>query len=227
MTDKNKRAVVLLSGGMDSSVVLADAIHKGFEVYALTFNYGQRHRVEIESAKKQANTAGVQSHIVFNLDIGQFGGSALTTEIQVPKNTENDKIPVTYVPARNTVFLSVALSYAETIGANDIFIGVSAVDYSGYPDCRPEFVRSFEVTANLGTKAADEGQRFVIHAPLVHLTKEETVRLGQKYGVNFKNTHTCYDPAPDGSPCGECDSCRLRVKGFEDAGTTDPVVDSK
>lgn len=224
MNEKQKKAVVLLSGGMDSSVVLADAISGGYEVYALTFHYGQRHRVEIEAAKKQVADTGVASHIVFDLNLAQFGGSALTDKIDVPHNIDTNEIPVTYVPARNTVFLSVALSYAEAIGARDIFIGVSSVDYSGYPDCRPEFIESFERTANLGTRAADGGEPFRIHAPLVRLTKEETVRLGEKYGVNFKNTHTCYDPTPDGKPCGECDSCRLRKKGFDEAGLDDPVI---
>ena len=226
MNNKKKAAVVLLSGGMDSSVVLADAIHRGFDAHALTFQYGQRHRVEIEAAKQQAAALGAASHMVFTLDIGQFGGSALTADIAVPRNAESNDIPITYVPARNTVFLAVALSYAETIGARDIFIGVSAVDYSGYPDCRPEFVKSFEQTANLGTRAADEGAPFTIHAPLVALTKEETVLLGVRYGVDFGRTHTCYDPNPDGSPCGECDSCRLRIKGFEDAGLVDPTIKS-
>ncbi|MBN2714956.1 MAG: 7-cyano-7-deazaguanine synthase QueC [Deltaproteobacteria bacterium] len=228
MKNTKKAAIVLLSGGMDSSVVLADAKNKGFDVHAITFRYGQRHQVEIDSAKAQAKSFDVVSHIVFNLDIGQFGGSALTADIAVPRNSgpeqgQNQLIPVTYVPARNTVFLSVALSYAETIGARDIFIGVSAVDYSGYPDCRPEFIEAFERTANLGTRAADDGERFTIHAPLIHLTKEETVLLGKKYGVDFGKTHTCYDPGPDGAPCGECDSCRLRMKGFKAAGFTDPA----
>ncbi len=224
MNEKKKKAVVLLSGGMDSSVVLADAISRGYEVYALTFYYGQRHRVELETAKKQVAAANVANHIVFDLNLAQFGGSALTDNIAVPHNIDANEIPVTYVPARNTVFLSVALSYAEAIGARDIFIGVSSVDYSGYPDCRPEFIESFERTANLGTKAADGGELFRIHAPLIRLSKEETVLLGRKYGVNFKNTHTCYDPTPDGKPCGECDSCRLRKKGFDEAGLDDPAI---
>jgi 7-cyano-7-deazaguanine synthase len=224
MSKKKKKAVVLLSGGMDSSVVLADAISRGYEVHALTFYYGQRHRVELEAAKKQVAAADVANHIVFDLNLAQFGGSALTDNIDVPHNIEANEIPVTYVPARNAVFLSVAVSYAEAIGARDVFIGVSSVDYSGYPDCRPEFIESFERTANLGTKAADGGELFRIHAPLIRLTKEETVLLGRKYGVNFKNTHTCYDPTPDGKPCGECDSCRLRKKGFDEAGLDDPVI---
>jgi 7-cyano-7-deazaguanine synthase len=224
MNEKKKKAVVLLSGGMDSSVVLADAISRGYEVHALTFYYGQRHRVELEAAKKQVAAADVANHIVFDLNLAQFGGSALTDNIDVPHNIEANEIPVTYVPARNTVFLSVALSFAEAIGARDIFIGVSSVDYSGYPDCRPEFIESFEQTANLGTKAADGGELFRIHAPLIRLTKEETVLLGRKHGVNFKDTHTCYDPTPDGKPCGECDSCRLRKKGFDEAGLEDPVI---
>ncbi|MBN2528778.1 MAG: 7-cyano-7-deazaguanine synthase QueC [Deltaproteobacteria bacterium] len=224
MTQKKKQAVVLLSGGMDSSVVLADAVHKGFDVHAITFRYGQRHGMEIEAAKVQAKSALVSKHIVFDLNIGQFGGSALTDIIDVPHNVESNEIPVTYVPARNTVFLSVALSYAESIGARDIFIGVSSVDYSGYPDCRPEFIESFEATANLGTRAADGEGHFTIHAPLIRLTKEETVRLGEMYGVDFEHTHTCYDPGPDGTPCETCDSCRLREKGFKEAGMADPVL---
>lgn len=218
-----KKAVVLLSGGMDSSVVLAEVTNRGFEVHAITFRYGQRHAIEIESAKKQAKRFKVKEHTVFELNLAQFGGSALTDNIDVPKETGSAEIPVTYVPARNTVFLSVALSYAETLDAKDIFIGVSAVDYSGYPDCRPAFIKSFEQTANLGTRAADGGEQYKVHAPLVSLTKEETVRLGESLGVNFKDTHTCYDPGDNGEPCGKCDSCRLRIKGFDEANRVDPV----
>ncbi|MBN2343306.1 MAG: 7-cyano-7-deazaguanine synthase QueC [Deltaproteobacteria bacterium] len=226
MTVQKKKAVVLLSGGMDSSVVLAQAISHGFEVFALTFRYGQRHQVEIDAACKQTAAFPAARHTVFDLNLSQFGGSALTTDMDVPKNVESSDIPVTYVPARNTVFLSVALSYAEAIGARDIFIGVSSVDYSGYPDCRPAFIEAFEQVANLGTKAADGGERFRIHAPLIRLTKEETVQLGNRLNVNFANTHTCYDPAPNGTPCGECDSCRLRIKGFTEAGLIDPAMTS-
>lgn len=224
MKFEKKKAVVLLSGGMDSSVVLASAIEQGFDVSALTFRYGQRHVAEVDAARKQVARFSVKTHIIFDLNLGQFGGSALTTNIAVPKNVDSATIPITYVPARNTVFLSVATSYAEAINARDIFIGVSAVDYSGYPDCRPEFIKSFEQTANLGTKAADDGNAYSIHAPLINLTKEETVLLGKRLGVQFEDTHTCYDPGPGGVPCGECDSCRLRQKGFDEAGEVDPVI---
>lgn len=221
----SRKAVVLLSGGMDSSVVLAIAKQQGFEVHALTFSYGQRHSVELEASKLQAKQHGAASHRVFDLNLGQFGGSALTSETEVPKDgaaSDGDGgIPATYVPARNTVFLSVALSMAEAIGAHDIFLGVSSVDYSGYPDCRPEYIEAFEKLANLATRAADGGEKYSIHAPLINLTKEETVALGMELDVDFSVTRTCYDPDETGRPCGECDACRLRLKGFQEAGLVD------
>jgi 7-cyano-7-deazaguanine synthase len=225
-----KKAIILLSGGMDSSVVLAMAKAEGFECYGLTFDYGQRHKVEIEAARQQVVDQGIVNHIVFNLNIGMFGGSALTDNIEVPKIKNADEglsqqIPITYVPGRNMIFLSIAAGYGETIGARDIFTGVSSVDYSGYPDCRPEFIESMNKTINIATKSGDEGNRFVIHAPLINLTKEETVEAGKKLGVQFKNTRTCYDPREDGAPCGECDACILRAKGFNGAGEKDPVVE--
>jgi 7-cyano-7-deazaguanine synthase len=228
---KNKKAVVLVSGGMDSAVVLAIAKKMGFECHVLTFNYGQRHIVELEASKLQTEKQGAKEHIVFDLNLSLFGGSALTADIDVPKKSsdkeEKDFIPVTYVPARNLVFLSIASSFAESMGARDIFIGVSSVDYSGYPDCRPEFIRSFSEAVNFGTRAADEKEKFTIHAPLINLTKEETVLKGLELGVDFNNTRTCYDPAEDGSPCGKCDACILRAKGFSGAGQIDPLVKGK
>ncbi len=221
-TQLNKKAVVLLSGGLDSATTLAYAVSKGYECHAITFDYGQRHKVEIKAAKKVAKALGAARHLVIKIDLRKFGGSALTSEIPVPKGRSAKKIgegiPATYVPARNTVFLSLALALAEAAGAHDIFIGVNALDYSGYPDCRPEFIRAFEKTANLGTKAGVEGEKFKIHAPLIKLTKAEIVRLGRKLGVDFEMTHSCYDPGPDGAPCGKCDSCLLREKGFKEAG---------
>ncbi len=223
-----RKAVILLSGGMDSSVVLAIATSMGFDCHVLTFDYGQRHNVELEAAKMQSVNQGAASYRIFKIDIGMFGGSALTDHIDVPKNSvsidDEMKIPITYVPARNLIFLSVAAGFAETINARDIFIGVSSVDYSGYPDCRPEFIQSFEQSVNLGTRAADEKLKFKIHAPLLTLTKEETVLKGIELGVDFGNTRTCYDPDKNGNPCGECDSCILRAKGFKGAGIDDPVV---
>lgn len=222
------RAVVLFSGGMDSSVVLAMVADEGFEVHAITISYGQRHRVELDSARKTAQAIGVKRHVFINLDSTPFAGSALTCEdIEVPKGPRppgTDPIPPTYVPARNTVFLSLALAYAESSGARDIFIGVSSVDYSGYPDCRPEFLSSFEETANLGTRSADRGKRFRIQAPLLGMTKGETVTAGIRLGVDFSLTHSCYDPYPAGEPCGQCEACRLRRRGFEEAGIEDPIA---
>ena len=211
-----QKAVVLLSGGMDSSVVAAVAKDRGFEVHALTFAYGQRHEVEIEAARRVVESLSIPVHRIIRLDPVLFSGSALTDDLLVPKgeDAKAGEIPVTYVSARNTVFLSMALSYAESNGARDIFIGVSAVDYSGYPDCRPEFIASFERTANLGTRSADSGDKISIHAPLQLLTKEETALLGRSLGVDFDLTHSCYDPLPDGSPCGSCASCMLRSKGL-------------
>jgi len=224
---EKKKAVVLLSGGMDSAVVLAMAIRDRFEAHALTFSYGQRHSVEIEFARRTALSLGASRHVVFDLNLGAFGGSALTANIEVPKGRKHSgaaDVPITYVPARNAVFLSVAVSLAEAIGARDVFIGVSAVDYSGYPDCRPEFISAFEKAINEGTCAGATGSPFRIHAPLLSLTKEETVRAGAALGVDFGLTRSCYDPAADGTPCGECDSCRLRALGFEAAGSEDPAV---
>ena len=221
-TQLNKKAVVLLSGGLDSATTLAYAVSKGYECHAITFDYGQRHKIEIKSAKKVAKALGAARHLVIKIDLRKFGGSALTSEMPVPKGRSPKKIgegiPATYVPARNTVFLSLALALAEAAGAHDIFIGVNALDYSGYPDCRPEFIRAFERTANLGTKAGVEGEKFRIHAPLIKMTKAEIVKLGRKLGVDFEMTHSCYDPSPDGTPCGKCDSCLLREKGFKEAG---------
>ena len=222
MNLENKKAVILLSGGLDSATTLAYAKSKGYECYALSFDYGQRHKFELKSARKVAKSLGAVRHEVVKIDLSRFGGSALTADIPVPKSRSHKDIgtgiPVTYVPARNTVFLSLALAWAEAIGAHDIFIGVNALDYSGYPDCRPEFIRAFERTANLATKAGVEGAKFKIHAPLIKMTKAEIIRLGRKLGVDYSLTHSCYDPKPDGTPCGRCDSCLLRKKGFEEAG---------
>ena len=219
-----KRAVCLLSGGLDSSTCLAIAKHEGFECYALSFDYGQRHRFELESAARIADFHGAV-HRTIKFDLRQFGGSALTADIDVPKNRElDDAIPVTYVPARNTIFLSFALAWAETLGSQDIFIGVNALDYSGYPDCRPEFIEAFTKMANLSTKAGVEGAKMNIHTPLISLTKSEIVQLGTLLGVNFGETHSCYDPDAEGHPCGACDSCVLRLKGFAEAGLVDPLV---
>lgn len=222
-------AVVLVSGGLDSATTLAIARQQGFDCYALLFDYGQRHAHELEAARRVCESLGVIKHSVCRLDLRSFGGSALTDEIDVPKDRSDeqmdDGIPVTYVPARNTIFLSIALGWAEALGAFDLFIGVNAVDYSGYPDCRPEFIRSFETMANLATKAGVEGTgRFRIHTPLIDLTKAEIIRRGFDAGVDYGLTHSCYDPAPDGRPCGRCDSCSLRARGFAEAGVADPAV---
>jgi 7-cyano-7-deazaguanine synthase len=222
-------AVVLLSGGLDSSTVLAIAREQGFEANALSFAYGQRHAWELEAARRVAQAGGAARHRIATIDLRAFGGSALTDDIAVPKGRGVDEmangIPVTYVPARNTIFLSFALAWAEVLGASDIFIGVNALDYSGYPDCRPEFIRAFEAMANLATKAGVEGrQKLTIHAPLMHMTKAEIVRKGLELGVDFSLTSSCYDPAADGAPCGECDSCILRRKGFRENGMEDPLV---
>lgn len=230
MPKKKKKAIVLLSGGMDSSVVLSIAKEQGYEVAALTFCYGQRHDVEIDAARKQVKHQGVSEHIIFNINLDVFGGSALTDNIEVPKGDRapfSDPIPATYVPARNTVFLSIALAYAETIGAKDIFIGVSSVDYSGYPDCRPEFITAFEKLANIATRAVNTQEKYRIHAPLINLTKEETVLEGAKRNVQFGMTRTCYDPSEEGFPCGKCEACILRAKGFEKAHMEDPVTKLK
>ncbi|MCB9921901.1 MAG: 7-cyano-7-deazaguanine synthase QueC [Planctomycetaceae bacterium] len=227
MTNKPK-AVVLLSGGLDSTTILTLAIEQGFEPYAISFRYGQRHNVELGAAAQIATTAGVAKHIVVDVDLRQLGGSALTSDLAVPKNDRvediGNEIPVTYVPARNTVFLSYSLAWAETLGAGDIFIGVNAVDYSGYPDCRPEYIEAFERMANLATKAAVEGtQQFKIHTPLINLTKAQIIKTGLSLGVDYSLTTSCYDPGADGASCGHCDACLLRRKGFADNGLTDPA----
>jgi len=222
----NKKAVILLSGGLDSTTCLAIAKTQGFELFALTVNYGQRHIFELNSAKYVAQTIGVNKHSIVNIDLSQFGGSALTDNIDVPKDrneTDMTDIPVTYVPARNTVILSMALAWAETLGATDIFIGVNSLDYSGYPDCRPKFIESFEQTANLATKAGVDGNQFKIHTPLIDLTKAEIVKKGTELAVDYAMTTTCYDPYENGNPCSHCDACILRLKGFMEAGLEDPL----
>lgn len=223
-----KNAVILLSGGLDSTTVLAIAKAQGYAPYALSFRYGQRHSIELAAAKAVAAEIGVVQHVVADIDLRMFGGSALTDDIDVPKYESADQvgndIPITYVPARNTVFLSFALAWAEVLNAYDIFIGVSALDYSGYPDCRPEFIESFEAMANLATKVGVEGKhRIKIHTPLIELTKAQTIDKGIALGVDYGKTISCYDPTPDGASCGGCDSCMLRLKGFAEAGHTDPV----
>lgn len=222
-----KRAVVLISGGLDSTTVLAMARGQGFEPVCLSVDYGQRHAVELERARKVAAAMGVTDFRVVSIDLRQVGGSALTADIEVPKDRPADElshgIPVTYVPARNALFLSLALGLAEVVGSTDLFIGVNAVDYSGYPDCRPEFIRSFEAMANLATKAGVEGARFTVHAPLSGMTKADIIREGVKLGVDYGLTHSCYDPDPQGRACGRCDSCVLRRKGFQEAGVSDPT----
>src|SRR4051794_23685776 len=222
-----KRAVVLLSGGLDSSTVLAIAQADGFEPYALSFSYGQRHTAELDAARQIAATRDVAAHVVAEIDLRVFGGSALTTDVDVPKGRAEEEIgsgiPITYVPARNTVFLSFALAWAETLEASDIFMGVNALDYSGYPDCRPEYIEAFERMANLATKAGVEGrQRLTIHAPLMQLTKEEIIRRGLALGVEYAVTRSCYDPDAEGRACGACDACRLRLRGFAAVGIPDP-----
>lgn len=217
-----KKAVVLLSGGLDSSTVLAHAIDQGFTCTALSFDYGQRHQAEMAAARRVADSLGVTDHRLVRLDLSKFGGSALTDEeLSVPDYTGSEDIPITYVPARNTIFLSIALGLAEVLESRDIFIGVSSVDYSHYPDCRPEFIKSFEQLSNLATKAGVEGDHFHIHAPLQHLTKAETLQLGIKLGVDYQLTVSCYQANDKGEACGRCDSCMLRKKGFEDAGLQD------
>lgn len=218
-----KQAVVLLSGGLDSMVCAGIAREQGYSVVALTVDYNQRHRVELEAARKIAAELA-DRHILLPLDLRAFGGSALTSDIAVPKEGVGDGIPVTYVPARNTIFLSLALGLAEATSARDLFIGVNALDYSGYPDCRPEFVAEFEKLANLATKAGVEGDRFTIHAPLQHMTKADIASEAQRLGLDAALSHSCYDPLPDGRHCGTCDACRLRSKGFEEAGIADPTV---
>lgn len=221
------RAVVLLSGGMDSSTTAAIALAEGYEVCALSIRYGQRHAAELEAARRVAERLGIARHVVLDLDLRAFGGSALTADVPVPKDTPLERIgagiPATYVPARNTIFLALALSWAEALGARDIFIGANALDYSGYPDCRPEFIAAFTHMANLGTRAGVSGEGFRIHTPLIALTKREIVLRGLELGVDFGVTSTCYDPAPDGAACGRCEACLLRRKGFEEAGVDDPT----
>ncbi|KJE76687.1 7-cyano-7-deazaguanine synthase QueC [Ferrimicrobium acidiphilum] len=224
----NPPAVVLLSGGLDSTTVLAIAKHQGFEPHALSFDYGQRHGIELKAAQRVARSMGVSNHIVTTINLRSFGGSALTADIAVPHHESieelSEAIPITYVPARNTIFLSFALALAETLGSGDIFIGVNALDYSGYPDCRPEYIRAYEAMANLATKAGVEGQhRLHIHTPLIELSKAEIIRLGLSLKVDYALTHSCYDPSPAGEPCGTCDSCLLREKGFREAGVDDPA----
>lgn len=224
----DRSAVVLLSGGLDSTTVLAIARSEGFTPYALSFRYGQRHAVELAAATRVAEAQGVARHVIADIDLRVFGGSALTSDIDVPKHDDVDEvdesIPLTYVPARNTIFLSFALAYAETVGASDVFIGVSALDYSGYPDCRPEYIEAYEAMANLATRAGVEGQKLKIHTPLIEMTKGQTVELGLKLGVDYGLTSSCYDPDGSGRPCGHCDSCLLRLKGFAEAGSEDPLV---
>ena len=224
----DKKAVALSSGGLDSTTAMAIAKRDGYLIYSLSFSYGQRHKIELEAAKKVADKIGVEKHLVINLDFNKIGGSALTDSIDVPKN-RNDKaisadIPVTYVPARNTIFLSYALAWAEVIGSSDIFIGVNAIDYSGYPDCRPEYIEAFEKMANLATKAGVEGlTRIKINTPLLNMSKAQIIKNGIELGVDYSLTHSCYDPNPEGVACGRCDSCILRKKGFKEAGVKDPI----
>lgn len=223
-----KAAVVLLSGGLDSATTAAIARSEGFELFGLSVDYGQRHRFELEAARRVAHSLGFTRHVVLSVDLRQFGGSALTAAIDVPKGRTaaemQDGIPVTYVPARNTIFLSLAMGYAETIGSADIFLGINAVDYSGYPDCRPEYIAAFKHLAGLATKAGVEGRMgLAIHTPLVQLTKAEIIRWGTALGVDYALTHSCYDPSPNGLSCGRCDACLLRLKGFAEAGLTDLV----
>lgn len=228
MIKKNK-AIVLSSGGLDSTTAMAIARQEGYEIFSLSFRYGQRHAREVEAAQSVAKTLGAKEHLVIDIDLAKIGGSALTDDIPVPK-TRNEQemekeIPVTYVPARNTIFLSYALAWAEVLGASDIFIGVNVIDYSGYPDCRPDFIEAFEHMANLATKAGVEGKTQIkIRTPLIHMTKAEIIQKGTKLGVDYSITHSCYDPSPEGKACGQCDSCLLRKKGFTEAGIPDPTT---
>jgi len=223
-----KKAVILLSGGLDSATTLAIAQNDGFTPFGLTFSYGQRHQFEISASQKIAEACNLTDHIITEIDLRAFGGSALTDDIDVPKDrsesTMSGSIPVTYVPARNTIFLSFALAWAEVLQSNDIFLGVNSMDYSGYPDCRPEYIQSFQAMANLATKAGVDGdQSITIHTPLISMTKEEIIRKGLELGVDYSLTHSCYDPDKAGNACGRCDSCRIRLKGFQEAGTADPI----
>ncbi len=224
-----EKAVVLSSGGVDSTTAMAIAKAEGYEVYSLSFNYGQRHAFELKAAERIAEALAARDHLIIDLDLGKIGGSALTEGIEVPRGRNEDKmreeIPVTYVPARNTIFLSFALAWAEVVGASDIYIGVNAIDYSGYPDCRPEYIRAFESMANLALKATVEGKMKIrIQAPLIRMTKAEIIRKGVELGVDYRLTHSCYDPLSDGKACGQCDSCLLRKKGFREAGIPDPAA---
>jgi len=224
----SKKAVVLLSGGVDSATTLAIAKDSGYEVYAISFRYGQRHHFEIEAARKVAREMDVKKHLIMDIDLSSFGGSALTDDIPVPKREKVEdigrEIPITYVPARNIIFLSLALGWAEVLCCTDIFIGVNAIDYSGYPDCREEFIKAFEKAVNLGTKSGVEGKKIKVHTPLISLTKSEIIKKGLKLGVDYSLTHSCYDPDEKRRACGRCDSCLLRKKGFEEAGIEDPTV---
>lgn len=225
---QNLKAVVLLSGGIDSTTTLAIAKEEGFDLFALSFQYGQRHKIELEAAQRIANFFHVAKHVVVDMDLRLFGGSALTDNLKIPKNRTTAEmggdIPVTYVPARNTIFLSFALAWAEVLGSEDIFIGVNALDYSGYPDCRPAYIAAYEKMANLATKAGVEGkQRLKIHTPLIRMTKAQIIKRGLDLGVDYSLTHSCYDPSPSGDACGHCDSCLLRLKGFKEAGVRDPI----
>ena len=227
--DSTKKAVVLLSGGLDSSTCLAIAKSEGFEPYAITFRYGQRHAAEIEAARRTAAAFEVREHVIVDIDLRLFGGSALTANIPVPKGRPIDEmsagIPITYVPARNTIFLSFALAWAEVLGAADIFVGVNALDYSGYPDCRPEYIAAYETMANLATRETVEGRmRIKLHTPLINLTKAQTITRGLALGVDYSHTSSCYDPGPAGEACGQCDSCQLRMRGFRENHLTDPAV---
>ena len=223
-----KKAVILLSGGLDSATCLAIAIDSGFSTYALSFRYGQRHEFELDSAKAVSKSMGVEEHVILDIDLRAFGGSALTDDIEVPKDRDEanitNEIPITYVPARNTIFLSFGLAYAETLGANDIFIGVNALDYSGYPDCRPQYIASFQHMANLATKAGVEGESPInIRTPLIDLTKSDIIKTGLNLNVDYGLTHSCYDPDQNGYSCGHCDACNLRIRGFEKIGLSDPL----
>ena len=222
-----KRAVVLLSGGIDSTTTLAIAIAEGYQTYTLSFDYGQRHQIETQAARRVAKSLGSKEYRIAKIDLRVFGGSALTDDIDVPKQRSGkeiaDGIPITYVPARNTVFLAYALAWAEVIPASDIFLGVNAIDYSGYPDCRPDFIKAFENLAKVGTKAGVEGRHFQIHTPLIKLSKADIIRKAVSLGVDLSLTHSCYDPTPEGLACGKCDSCLLRLKGFREAETEDPI----
>jgi 7-cyano-7-deazaguanine synthase len=223
------KTVVLLSGGLDSSTVLAIAVKEGFKPHAISFRYGQRHKVELDAASHIAKSFNVEQHIIIDIDLRQFGGSALTDNIDVPKERSEEQIgtgiPITYVPARNTIFLSYALAWAEVLKSSNIHLGVNALDYSGYPDCRPEYIKAYEEMANLATKASTEGEKKLsIHTPLINLTKAEIIQKGTELGVDYSLTCSCYDPSPEGEPCGQCDSCQLRQKGFAEVGIGDPLI---